>query len=123
MTTYSTAAKIAAHNALLALIDADAAAATLRLRTAANADLAVITLTDPAGSVDGAGLLTLTVAAREESATAGTVDHAVICDGAGTVIITLPAQAGTVAVAGTVVLNTLTLTAGSPVESGDIVVG
>jgi len=87
--------------------------------------LAQIPLTDPAGTVNGAtGQLTLTPAARDESADAsGTAAYGELCDGTGLVHLVLPAQAGTVAVSGNLVMNTVTVVAGGPVEVISAVIG
>jgi len=124
--TYSVAALVAAHTSFLNLIDADPTlAGMIRIRDAADVLLAQIPLTDPAGTVNGAtGQLTLTPAARDESADASsTAAYGELCDGTGLVHLALPAQAGLVAVSGKLVLNTLTVVAGGPVEVVSATVG
>jgi hypothetical protein len=116
--TYSVAALIAAHTALRDVIDGGAGAGFIRVRSAADVLLSQIPLTDPCGTVNGTtGRLTLTVAGRDESADAnGTAAYGEVCDSTGTVVLALPAQAGSAAVSGKLVLTTLTITAGAPVE-------
>lgn len=123
--TYSAAALIAAHTALRDLIDSHATLpGTIKIRDAADVLLGTITLTDPSGSVNGTtGQLNLTVAAREESAVGGTAAYGEICDGAGAVHLALPCQAGTAPVSGKLVLNTLTIVAGGPIEISSATVG
>jgi hypothetical protein len=123
--TYSAAAKIAAHTAFLALLDAGASNATIRIRDSADVLLAEIPLSDPAGTVNGTtGQLTLSISARDESANAsGTAAYGEFCDSDGLVHLALPTQQGSVAVSGKLVLNTLTIVATTPVEILSAVIG
>lgn len=123
--TYSVAALVAAHTAFRDLIDAGTGAGFIRIRDASDVLLATIPLTDPCGTVDGTtGQLTLTPAGRDESADAtGTAAYAEYCDSDGVVHLSLPAQAGTVPVAGKLVMNTLSVVAGGPVEVLSATVG
>jgi hypothetical protein len=122
--TYSAAAKIAAHTAFLTLLDTGAGNATIKIRTAADVLLCTTTLTDPAGTVNGTtGQLTLTESATPNAVATGTAAYAEICDVAGTVQLALPAQVGTAAVAGKVVMNTLSLVSGVPFELVTITIG
>ncbi|MFA5388060.1 MAG: hypothetical protein WC322_06800 [Candidatus Paceibacterota bacterium] len=123
--TYSVAALVAAHTAFLNLIDAGVAAGSIKIRDAADVLLAQIPLTDPCGTVNGAtGQLTITPSGRDESAdAAGTAAYGEFCDSAGLVHLALPTQAGLVAVSGKLVMNTLTVVAGGPVEVLSATVG
>jgi len=123
--TYSAAAKIAAHTEFLALIDAGAAAGFVRIRDAADVLLAQCPLDDPAGTVNGTtGQITFAFNGRDEAADAGgTAAYAEFCDSDGTVHLALPAQAGSVAVSGKIVLNTLTILLGQPVEITSATIG
>jgi len=116
--TYSAAALVAAHTSFLDLIDTGVGAGSIKVRDAADVLLATIPLVDPCGTVNGTtGQLTLAIAARDESADAGGIAaYGEVCDVAGAVHLALPAQAGEAAVAGKIVLNTLTIVAGGPVE-------
>lgn len=122
--TFSVASLVAAHTQLLNLIDTGSAG-FVRIRDSADVLLAEITLTDPAGTVNGTtGQLTITMAGRDESANAsGTAAYAQITQSDGTVHLALPAQAGTTAVSGKIVLNTLSIVAGLPVEILSITIG
>ena len=93
-------------------------AGSIKIRDSADVLLAEIPLTDPCGTVNGTtGQLTITVSGRDESADAsGTAAYGEFCNSDGTVYLSLPAQAGTVAVAGELVMNTLSVAAGGPVE-------
>lgn len=123
--TYSAATLIAGHTAFRDLIDAGTGAGSIKIRDAADVLLAEIPLTDPCGTVNGTtGQLTITPSARDESANeSGTAAYGEFCDSAGLVHLALPAQAGSVAVAGKIVLNTLTIVAAGPVEVVSAVVG
>jgi len=114
--TYSAQAKIDAHTAFLALIDAGTAG-NIKIRNSADALLCTTTLTDPAGTVNGTtGQLTITQASTANASATGTAAYAEICDSSGTVHLAIPAQQGTSAVSGKIVLNTLSLVSGGPVE-------
>lgn len=122
--TYSAEAKIAAHNSLLALIDTGTAG-SIKIRSAADVLLAQIPLEDPGGTVNGTtGQLTLALDGRDESADAtGTMAYAEVCESDGTVHLAIPAQQGTVAVAGKIVANTLSVVAGAPFEIVSATIG
>lgn len=114
--TYSAQAKIDAHTAFLALIDAGTAG-SIKIRNSSDALLCTTTLTDPAGTVNGStGQLTITQASTANASATGTAAYAEICDSAGTVHLAIPAQQGTAAVSGKIVLNTLSLVSGGPVQ-------
>lgn len=123
--TYSVAALVAAHTSFRDLIDAGPAAGFIRIRDAGDVLLAQIPLTDPCGTVNGAsGQLTFGIAGRDESADAtGTAAYGEFCSSTGTVHLALPAQQGSAPVAGKLVLNTLSIVAGGPVEVLSATVG
>ena len=123
--TYSAASLVAAHTAFKNLIDAGSAAGSIKIRDAADVLLAQIPLTDPCGTVHGTtGQLTITMSGRDESANnSGTAAYGEFCDSDGLVHLSLPAQAGTAAVSGKIVINTLNIVANGPVEVLSAVVG
>ena len=123
--TYSAAALVAAHTAFKNLIDAGSGAGSLKIRDASDVLLAQIPLTDPCGTVNGTtGQLTITPSARDESADAtGTAAYGEFCDSAGLVHLSLPAQAGSAAVSGKLVINSLSILAAGPVEVLSATVG
>ena len=123
--TYSVAALVAAHTAFKDLIDAGVSAGSIKIRNSADVLLAQIPLTDPCGSVNGGtGQLSITPSARDESADAsGTAAYGEFCDSAGLVHLALPAQAGSAAVSGKIVINTLTIVAAGPVEVVSATIG
>lgn len=113
--TYSTAAKTARMAAVIAQIDAGAAAGTLEIGTTGMASvLAILTLADPCGSA-ASGVLTFDFDPdiSDSSANAsGTAAEARIKDSDGTVII----SGLTVGTSGTdIVLDSVSITAGQTV--------
>jgi hypothetical protein len=122
--TYSNQAKIDANTTFLTLIDTGAGNATIKIRSSADVLLATVTLTDPAGTVNGTtGQLTLTPSATPNAVATGTAAYAEVCNPAGTVHLSIPAQVGTVAVAGKLVMNTLSIVSGGPVLLQTITIG
>ena len=123
--TYSADALVAAHTAFKNLIDAGAGAGYIKIRDAADVLLATVPLTDPCGTVNPTtGQLTITMAGRVESAdAAGTAAYGEFCDSDGLVHLSLPAQAGSAAVSGKIVINSLSIVAGGPVEVLSATVG
>ena len=123
--TYSASALVAAHTSFRDLIDSGSGAGSIKIRDSADVLLAQIPLTDPCGTVNGtSGQLTITPSGRDESADAsGTAAYGEFCNSSGTVYLSLPAQAGTAAVSGYIVINTLAIAAGGPVEVLSAIVG
>lgn len=111
---YSTAAKNARLNAVVAQIDAGAGAGKLKIRNSSNVVLATLTLADPCGTVS-AGVLTFDFDPdiSDTSADAsGTAANAIITDDADTTVI----SGLTVGTSGTnVVLDSVSITAGQTV--------
>jgi hypothetical protein len=123
--TWSVEVLVGAHTFVVTQMDTGAPPAKWRIRSAADVLLAEGPLTDPCGTVNGTtGQLTLTPDGRDDSATAsGTAAYAELCESDNTVHLSIPCQAGSSAVSGKCVLNTLTITAGLPVEILSITVG
>ena len=123
--TWSAEVLIGAHTFVLNQLDTGSPPAKWRIRNSSDTLLAEGPLTDPCGTVNGTtGQLTITPDGRDESATAsGTAAYAELCESDNTVHLSLPCQAGSAAVAGKCVLNTLTITAGLPVEILTITIG
>lgn len=114
---YSAAALVAAHTALLAEIDGGSAAGYVAVRSSSDVLLGVITLADPAGTVNGTtGQITLSFPAAENAVASGTAAYGEICDSDDTVIVAMPASAGASPVSGELVLNSLTIASGTPIE-------
>jgi hypothetical protein len=109
--TYSAAALIPANTGLLSQLNGG----TLKLRNAADALLATLTLPNPAGTVNGTtGVLTLSTVAGTV-ATEGTAAYGEFCQSDGTVILSIPTIASAIAVSGRLALNTLTLIQGADI--------
>lgn len=123
--TYSAAALVAAHTSFRDLIDSGSGAGFIRIRTSADLLLGQIPLTDPCGTVNGTtGQLTLTASGTDPSADQnGTAAYGEICDSDGDVHLALPAEAGTSPVSGKIVLNSLSITAGNPIELVSATIG
>lgn len=114
--TWHAPALIAAHTALLARLDTGGAAHYL-IYDADDVLLATLPLTEPAGSVDAAGVLTLTPGAPESSAPAGGVaSYAVLAAGDDAALLTQSVVEGLAPVAGAVAISTLNIAAGQSVE-------
>ena len=122
--TYSAAALVAAHTSFRDLVDSGTAG-FIRIRSSADVLLAQIPLSDPCGSVNGTtGQLTLSIAGPDTSADAtGTAAYGEICDSTGAVHLALPAQAGSSAVSGKLVMNTLLVVAAGEVRVLSAVIG
>jgi hypothetical protein len=121
--TFSAAAKVAAQTSLLALIDAGSGAGKLRVRNSSDTLLWEAPFTNPAGTVNGTtGVLTITFPAGSVNGVAnGTAAYGEVTDDANTVIWSAPAEAGSTAVAGKVVLNTLSVVSGTPITPVSLV--
>lgn len=114
--TYSVAALVAAHTALLALIDGAATAGKVNIRDSADGLLATVMLSDPAGTVSGTtGRLTLSGPGGDLGLATGTPAYGEVCDGDGVAYLSLPVQSGSSAVSGYLVINTSTIIDGEPV--------
>jgi len=120
---YSAAALVAAQTALLGEIDADAAAGKLKLYSEADVLLATITLSDPAGTVDGAGQLTITAPAAATAVATDTCTYGTVTDGADTVILTAPVSQGASAVSGQIVLSNTAIVTGADVTLVSFTIG
>lgn len=120
--TYSAAALVAAHTSFRDLIDSGSAG-ILRIRDSADVLLASVPMSDPCGTVNGTtGQLTFSFSGTGTAA-AGTAAYGEFCTSAGVAHLSLPCEAGTVAVSGKLVLNTLTLVDGGPVEIVSATIG
>jgi hypothetical protein len=121
--SYSVAALIAAQASFLALIDAGSGPGFIAVRGADDVLLASIVLDSPAGAVDGAGQLALSWPGGDVAVATGTAAYGEVCDSNGTVLLALPVQQGQEAVPGYLVINTLTIIAGAPVDAVIATVG
>ena len=121
--TYSAEALIAAQTSFLNLVDTGTAG-KIRLRDESDTLLAEIPLTQPCGTVDGAGQLTITASGPDTSADAtGVCSYGEICESDNTVQLSLPAEAGTSPVSGKIVVSTLSIVAGAEVSLTSCTIG
>lgn len=122
--TYSATALIAAHTSFRDIIDTGSGNGTIKIRSSADVLLATHPLLDPCGTVNGTtGQLTLSLGTRQNAVATGTAAYAEICDVAGAVHLALPVQVGAAAVSGKLVMNTLSIVSGAPVEILSAVIG
>lgn len=122
--TYSVAAKVAAHEALIDVIDSGTGAGYIEIRSASDALLWTIYLADPCGTVDGGtGILTFDIDESEAPDAAGTAAYAEFRDSATNVHLSLPAQAGSSPASGYFVMNTLTIVADAAITIISATVG
>lgn len=122
--TYSSQALIDAQTSFLDLVDAGTGAGSIKLYDESDTLLAEIPLTDPCGTVSGAGVLTITASGPDTSADAtGTCSYGTICDSDDNVCLTIPAQAGSSAVSGKIVISTTSIVAGAEVSLVSCTIG
>jgi hypothetical protein len=122
---YSADAIKDANTALLALIDAGSSNAEIKLYDDSDQLLATIPLNDPAGTVNAStGVLTITASGPDTAADDnGTCTYGTIVDSDGNVIVSIPAEAGTSAVSGKLVINSTTIVAGAEVSLTSCTIG
>lgn len=80
MPTKTTAARNAACNAIVDLIDAGSGAGNMVFRTAANAEAATCQMSDPAFGAASSGIATASAITDDTSATGGSVTYATLQD-------------------------------------------
>ena len=115
---YSAAAWVAAHTALLGLIEGGASAPTIKLYDGDDVLLGQFEIDETDSVVNGStGDITIDIATQEDAAIAsGTASYITICDGDGAVVYKMSCQQGTEAVAGKCVMTSLTIIEGAPLD-------
>lgn len=88
MPTLSTAARNAACNAVVDLLDAGAGAGLLVFRTSGDVEVATLTFSDPAFGNAATGVATASAITSDTSATGGTTTKATLEDSDATVVLT-----------------------------------
>lgn len=88
MATLSTAARNAACDAIVDLIDGGAGAGLLVFRTSGDTEVATLTFSDPAFGAASTGVATASAITSDTSATGGTTTKATFETSAATVILT-----------------------------------
>jgi hypothetical protein len=110
--TWASAALVAAHTAVLALL----AGGSIKVRSASGALLATLTLPSPAGTVNAlTGQLTLVSVSGYASAY-GIAAYGELCEPGGSVVCALPCMQGDTPVAGRLVFSSTTLLGGGYVS-------
>lgn len=122
---YSTATIVAINTAVLGEITGNGSSGcTLKIYDSADVLLSTVPLSDPPGTVDGAGQLTLTASGPNTSAAA--TEYAAFCeihDAIGTWITRMPCIVGADPVSERLVLNSLYIVAGAPVSILTMTIG
>jgi len=119
-------AYIAIHTALLDEIDAAGATCYVEICDSSDVVLSTLPLDYPAGAVNGTtGQLVMAFGARdEEAANGGTASYGRLKDHADKIWLDeVPCSAGSTPVANTLVLTSLTVVAGAPVEGISFTIG
>lgn len=119
----TTSVRTAGNTQLLADIDSGSGQGSLVVKTAAGVVLGTVTLTDPAGTIDGSGFLTLTASNASVGVADGEASYIEVQDSDGNVHMTIPCVAGESAVSGFAALNSLTIVAGEPLRLAEFTVG
>lgn len=121
---YAAATIITAHTAVLDDIDAGLSNGEIRLYDESDTLLCTVDLDDPGGTVNGTtGQLTLSIPADGTAVADGTCSYGTITDSDGNVVVTLPASAGSSAVSGEIVINSLSILTGASVSVTSATIG
>lgn len=112
--THATAARNAAANAVVDLIDAGAAAGTLEFQTSGNVEVATLTFADPAFGNAANGVATANAISSDTNATGGTIAKAVAKDSDGNTIFTCSVTA--TGGGGDITLSSVAVSAGQTVS-------
>ena len=121
---YEAQSLIDAQQAFLDRVDLGVSTAKIRLRDESDVLLAEIPLTDPAGTIDGAGQLAITASGPDTSANnSGDCSYGEICDSDNNVRLTIPAESGATPVSGKIVLSNTTIAAGAAVSLVSCTIG
>lgn len=118
MAVLETAARNAACNAIVDLIDAGAGAGTLRFETSGDVEVATLTFSDPAFGNAATGVATASAITSDTNATGGTIAQASIYDSDSNKV--LEATCGTSGAE--INLSSLTIGAGDTVSISSLTV-
>lgn len=122
--TYTSTSLVDAHTSFRDLVDAGASNGYIEILNESDTVLCTVDLSDPCGTVNGTtGQLTFSIPAAGTATTSGTASWARINDSNGVSLLEMPAQEGTSAVSGYIVLNTLSIISGGDVDIISAVVG
>ena len=118
MATLTTAARDAACNAVVDLVDAGPAAGTLEFQTSGGVEVATLTFSDPAFGASSTGVATASAITSDTSATGGTTTKALFKDSTGTEVLT-----ATVGTSGTdIIISNTVVGAGDTVSVSSLTV-
>lgn len=118
MATLTTAARNAACNAIVDLVDAGAGAGTLQFETSGDVEVATLTFSDPAFGNAATGVATASSITSDTNATGGTIAQASFYDSDSTKV--LEATCGTSGA--DINLSSLSVTAGDTVSVSSLTV-
>jgi hypothetical protein len=124
--TWNTAIKVAVQTVVLDQMDANGASAYLDIYDSGNVLLSTLPFEYPSGTVNGTtGQLVCVFGLRDEEAAAtGTANYAKLKTATGVVLEDhIPCQAGVSPVSGYLVLSTLSIIVGAPVEGSSFTIG
>lgn len=121
---FSDEVMVAAATELLTLIDSGNSNAWINIRDADDVILAQISLNDPGGTIDTAGVLTLSIAGPDVSSNAtGTAAYAEVDKDIGPPCVSMPIIEGLTAVPGYMVMTSVLVVSGEPVEILSAIIG
>ena len=121
--TYSVAALTNARQEFIDLLDTGVSASKFKLRDLNDVLLGTVTMTDPAGTIDGCGVLTLTGASAGTGVAVGEAVYGEFTDSNDVVHLQLLTESGTAPVEGKVVINSLDIAVGSQITILSAVIG
>ncbi len=114
---------VALHTTVKEAID-DGTAGSVKVKDASDVVLATIPLSYPCGTVNGTtARLTIVGGVDSNPTGGGNASHGYICDSTGKELIKLPAVAGTTPVDDCIMLDSLTVVAGIPLEMVSCTIG
>lgn len=118
MATLSTAARNAACNAVVDLLDAGAGPGLLVFRTSGDVEVATLTFSDPAFGNASTGVATASAITSDSSATGGTITKATLEDSTAAIVMTVTANTTT----GEIVLTSAVIAATETVACSSLTV-
>lgn len=118
MATLSTAARNAACNGVVDLLDAGSGPGLLVFRTAGDVEVATLTFSDPAFGNAATGVATANAITSDSSATGGTITKATLQDSDANTVMTVTANASSAEI----ILTSAVIAATEPVACSSLTV-